>query len=1859
MAGLAYGLAPVVRDWAATGLYAANLWTSLRRDRHCTCSFTGKHDRELLQVLQRQLDRCGPEQLRSAPLECPSSFWEIASVLCLAVGAAFIIGFLVGRFHGHGPAKGDKLYCLRSLEDRRFHERLLCGHVDGSRLEVATPDADVYADDFADENHVEIHRAGPRGGVPHQLRKKMLYQLGLDEQARAALLADAGGGPLPPVQLDDDWVALESRRGFRRGSSVGVTFAFVYALDDRDRASFMEEVIVLERVETLSEEAPPAPRDALGDVPDERILRYWRGGAVQRRHAFSEVAAEQREVLRTQEWRVQGPATIDWLLQAHLEQGSGLVQRHYWWRQIRGLAAADPGIDAHLLLCGLIETAPTADQLNLPGCEASELAARRFQLWDEVYSEALRQVEVSSMAGATDGWLDARRIVLSGSRSKGHALVAPPLEAHVVEKMQEEGAILKERRQGREERRMGRAATAVVMAASAQGVSDTGIARDVLPLPLGVALDELLHGAAARLLPHGGGRRGRQRRQQEVWLREGIAALNDLGGRGMDAPAGVPAARQVTAVRRLAQLYGRVEPPPSDLTPLGAWQTLQASWNGYADVMAEGASTTYRKGAMALPRAAAGRVRLADVLPPHLQSLLCNSSQMLREPEARNFALGEAPRVCAMGPVLQRHGYQYGECLSELLSAGIIEPAAEDSIIERAGIFFVPKKALANLEVNAAGGIAVASGDVECCFYQYELPPWARAFFGLPAVQARFLDSAARQRLGVSDSSEMIHFVARVVPMGWSWAVHLIQEAHAHVLSSISPDAPWIADKAPAPAPGTQCATAKMLYIDNVAVFASGSGDPALEVERMLAALGARGIQASFDRDDGGMHALLGFVLHKPSATWRLSHSKFWRLKFSLDFALAPGRLVTGRELERLMGHITAAVMLQRHMLSLFHAIYEFCRRSRDKRQPLWSSVKRELTWFRALLPCVTVSLSRPWCERVTAADASPWGFGVVEQPWPISDVRRVGSLSERSRFRGVPTADYAPRDTLVEQQLLHATADEVTAEGTLTHFEEVPAARLLADPWSVAAARRWRRAAAIHVLEAEGARWAVRRLARNSQLHGHRHLVLGDNLGVVCACEKGRAAHFALNVVCREICAISVASGMQLRRSAHITLGLCPETSARGNATMPATIYSVIPAYGKRARDAAEPKPAPTTRRASDWRGGHGPPGPSGSRRGWTSHAPLSDRPAEGCARRVPLCRRRSRLAARWVQHITVRSYLLVLIMRSGSPRLLALPGWIPAQSDETLVDYPEWAFDRGTGQEASSRTHCAVAGGAPALGRPARRRHPPVNASLSGGAQRPSGHSRQPLPRAPARALAAVLASREKPDPGRCVLVAYDRGLTASSRTGEFDSTVGPDIHRRHWIGRAVAPLQLLRLGEKLLCVSSHLQCLADFHVACQYLKLKGLDCSPHFRGSGDATRVCVAGYRAPLEVRRRETWRATLPAQRYDKANWRAVVKQALSSAQRRSCEIRAVAAPQLFVIAYVPPSAPDALPRNGAKDGNYGGSVAAPGGHALPKRGCPRPRQSARILSQPAADANCKGRDAISIRWRLELSAARVAKCTRVDNGMGAPADDDDNDLPPWDRAILMCTLLKLFAACGQYMIGYTMGWSVKVQQLVGVDKVQIKAIEMILQTKGLNSPKVACFGSTAVGSLKGLDLALLLALVAVLLGGPDWPTSVLCGILRISIPQMLLGTLPIVLLCAPSVLYGAFLITPVEDEDDAEGRALWETLSGIMLMGSALSQLFAVCLALYFLQDKAFRHYEYLAQPRPEHAKIIELTQSEAAYNDAYDRVTHWRRLPLWLKIMIQVAVSCMILQGMVLTLAGSLCFRPFGVNNKISDPWDK
>merc|ERR1719409_407955 len=116
-------------------------------------------------------------------------------------------------------------------------------------------------------------------------------------------------------------------------------------------------------------------------------------------------------------------------------------------------------------------------------------------------------------------------------------------------------------------------------------------------------------------------------------------------------------------------------------------------------------------------------------------------------------------------------------------------------------------------------------------------------------------------------------------------------------------------------------------------------------------------------------------------------------------------------------------------------------------------------------------------------------------------------------------------------------------------------------------------------------------------------------------------------------------------------------------------------------------------------------------------------------------------------------------------------------------------------------------------------------------------------------------------------------------------------------------------------------------------------------------------------------------------------------------------------------------------------------------------------------------------------------------------------------------------LKLTAVAGQWFIGKIAGNSVKIQKMVGVDSIGIRAIEDILKTRGLSVPKVA-----------------------ILVGGPDWPTSVLCGILKLNVFQCMLGTMPCIFIATPCCLVGAFLIKAGSDETGGS----WGAIAGTTL-----------------------------------------------------------------------------------------------------------
>jgi hypothetical protein len=119
-----------------------------------------------------------------------------------------------------------------------------------------------------------------------------------------------------------------------------------------------------------------------------------------------------------------------------------------------GLSASDPGVDEHKFLSDVVESALTYDQLNVSELLCFEHVARRYQMWEEIYAQSLREAESGS--GSAD-WLDERQIFLGQGRSKGHALVCPLLEQWVAEQLKSESAVLKERRKGREEKQASRA----------------------------------------------------------------------------------------------------------------------------------------------------------------------------------------------------------------------------------------------------------------------------------------------------------------------------------------------------------------------------------------------------------------------------------------------------------------------------------------------------------------------------------------------------------------------------------------------------------------------------------------------------------------------------------------------------------------------------------------------------------------------------------------------------------------------------------------------------------------------------------------------------------------------------------------------------------------------------------------------------------------------------------------------------------------------------------------------------------------------------------------------------------------------------------------------------------------------------------------------------------------------------------------------------------------------------------------------------------------------------------------------------------------------------------------------------------
>jgi hypothetical protein len=215
------------------------------------------------------------------------------------------------------------------------------------------------------------------------------------------------------------------------------------------------------------------------------------------------------------------------------------------------------------------------------------------------------------------------------------------------------------------------------------------------------------------------------------------------------------------------------------------------------------------------------------------------------------------------------------------------------------------------------------------------------------------------------------------------------------------------------------------------------------------------------------------------------------------------------------------------------------------------------------------------------------------------------------------------------------------------------------------------------------------------------------------------------------------------------------------------------------------------------------------------------------------------------------------------------------------------------------------------------------------------------------------------------------------------------------------------------------------------------------------------------------------------------------------------------------------------------------------------------------------------------------------------------DDGHTFLFGCSLAISFGFVMKMMAiTLQQKCIGECFSQSVRVKRTIAVHTPFMKAVKYILSQKGWTVGKVA-----------------------VLCGGPDWPTSVLTGILQLEVLQMLLGSVPVILLIVPFTLSGAYSMRASAAEDTAQKDA-YECINKVMLLLSALVSLSSAMLACYHVNDVLERFKTEIEsgnwQSDPQDKEVLEMVDADEEYTRMGEWKTEWSRLPVWLRVTLFV-----------------------------------
>jgi hypothetical protein len=172
-----------------------------------------------------------------------------------------------------------------------------------------------------------------------------------------------------------------------------------------------------------------------GDARTQTVLRNSAG------HRFKclKAVAEQQSQVAFDDFPIDGPRTMSWLLREMAKSNMEPMQRHLAWKQSWKLDGEDKRVVQHALLSELLELFGSYDQVELCNTAGGECIARNIMTLE---------YELKKKATNDD---NQKEWFLGRSRNVGMHLIAPELLEHIQKKAAAEAAINKELRRAEEE----------------------------------------------------------------------------------------------------------------------------------------------------------------------------------------------------------------------------------------------------------------------------------------------------------------------------------------------------------------------------------------------------------------------------------------------------------------------------------------------------------------------------------------------------------------------------------------------------------------------------------------------------------------------------------------------------------------------------------------------------------------------------------------------------------------------------------------------------------------------------------------------------------------------------------------------------------------------------------------------------------------------------------------------------------------------------------------------------------------------------------------------------------------------------------------------------------------------------------------------------------------------------------------------------------------------------------------------------------------------------------------------------------------------------------------------------------------